>query len=369
MNIQGTYTNKGLALTAKTAVGVCLRVTRVVGGSGHTQDIPNAVQMSEIRQTLAVGEARCAGSTAVLPVTLAAVGLESSYTLTELGIYAEDPDEGEILYCVYRLDEPVTIQAGSDTVLRFYLRQTVSEDGGAAVLCSPAGLITESDCAPVRKMVLATGAPYRYAEIPALELQAYLDALPRLLTEHHDIVLTGTHTQYVRIEDFYGSGSLTLRADNLGGCVFTRGISVNNCSVPVKMEKLKWELASDVPQDDSYCVNCSSSEVIAQECSFNGYVLPDGGKVGRGATTINRAHFLLQDCKFCNLLIAVKCFCDGQIDIIDPGKKGEYRNNDVGAYTHFSGLVMLMSGIPSTLGGIRNVVDTGGLIVQDGKFI
>ena len=45
MNIQGTYTNKGLALTAKTAVGACLRVTRVVGGSGHTTDVPNAVQL------------------------------------------------------------------------------------------------------------------------------------------------------------------------------------------------------------------------------------------------------------------------------------------------------------------------------------
>ena len=97
MNIQGTYTNKGLALTAKTAVGACLRVTRVVGGSGYTADIPNAAALSEIRQTLAVGEARCAGSTAVLPVTLAAVGFESSYTLTELGVYAKDPNEVEIL--------------------------------------------------------------------------------------------------------------------------------------------------------------------------------------------------------------------------------------------------------------------------------
>ena len=169
MNIQGKYTNKGLALTAKTAAGACLRVTRVVGGSGHTTDVPNAVQLPEIRQTLAVGEARCTGNTAVLPVTLAAMALEDSYTLTELGIYAEDPDEGEILYCVYRLDEPTTIQAGSDTVLRFYLRQTVSKDGGAEVLCSPVGLITESDCAPVRKMVLAVGAPQRYVTVPASE--------------------------------------------------------------------------------------------------------------------------------------------------------------------------------------------------------
>ena len=216
MNIQGTYTNKGLALTAKTAAGACLRVTRVVGGSGHTTDVPNTVQLPEIRQTLTVGEARCAGDTAVLPVTLAAVGLESSYTLTELGVYAEDLNEGEILYCVYRVDEPVTIQAGSDTVLRFYLRQTVSKDGGATVHCSPAGLITESDCGPVRRKVLATGAPRRDVSLSASELQAYLDTLPRLLTEHYVITLSGTASEEVSVNGFYGCGSLLLRANNLG---------------------------------------------------------------------------------------------------------------------------------------------------------
>ena len=367
MNIQGIYTNKGLALAAKTAAGACLRVTRVVGGSGHTPDIPNAAQLSEIRQTLAVGEARCAGNTAVLPVTLAAVGQKSTYTLTELGVYAEDPNEGEILYCVYRLDEPTTIQAGSDTVLRFYLRQTISKDGGAEVLCSPAGLITESDCAPVRQKVLATGASSHAVTIPAAELQAYLDALPRLLTAHHDIVLKGTHTQPVLIADIYGSGSLTIRADNLGDCVFTRGISVNNCSVPVKMEKLKWAIGADMPQDEC-CITCSSCEVIARECSFNGYVSPAGDKTGRGATTINRAYLQLRDCQFRNLLVVVKCFGGGQIDVIEPDEKGEYRDNSVGAYTQFSGLIMLMSGIPSTLGGTGNAIN-GGAIVQDGKFI
>lgn len=368
MNIQGTYTNKGLALTAKTAAGACLRVTRVVGGSGHTADVPNAAQLPEIRQTLAAGAARCAGNTAVLPVTLAAVELGATYTLTELGVYAEDPNEGEILYCVYRLDEPVTIQAGSDTVLRFYLRQTVSEYGGAAVLCSPAGLITESDCAPVRKMVLTTDVSYRCVTIAASELQAYLDALPRLLSEHHIIILSGTHTQPVLIADFYGCGSLTLRAANLDDCVFTRNITVNNCSVPVKMEKLKWELGADITQIES-CLTCSSSEVMVWECSFNGYLPPDGGKLGRAATTIDRGYFYLRDCKFHNLYIVVNCYCAGHIDIIETETGGEYSGNDIGAYTHFSGLVMLASGIPPTLGGTRNVMKNGGAIMQDGKFI
>lgn len=368
MNIQGTYTNKGIALTAKIAAGACLRVTRVVGGSGHTTDVPNAVQLPEIRQTLTVGEARCGGDTAVLPVTLAAVGLESSYTLTELGVYAEDPNEGEILYCVYRLDEPVTIQGKSDTVLRFYLRQTVSEDGGAAVLCSPAGLVTESDCGPARKMVLATSAPRRYVAMSASELQAYLDALPRLLTEHHVITLSGTRTEPVQIEDFYGSGSLMLRADNLEDCVFTRKFTVNNCSVPVIMEKLKWELGSNIPYGES-CIFCTTSEVMAQECSFTGYVSPDGRQVGRAATTLTHGYFCLRDCKYHNLEIVINCFCAGYVNMVETEIGGEYSGNSIGVLNHHSGQVMFSDKIPATLGSGGNIMRNGGVIIQGGKFI
>jgi len=368
MNIQGTYTNKGLALTAKTAAGACLRVTHVVGGSGHTTDVPGATALSEIRQTLTVGEARCTGDTAVLPVTLAAVGLESSYTLTELGVYAEDPNEGEILYCVYRLDEPTTIWAGSDTVLRFYLRQTVSGDGGATVLCSPVGLITESDCAPVRKKVLATGAPDRAVTIPASELQAYLDALPRLLTEHYVITLSGTNSNIVYLNDFYGCGSLTFRADNLGDCVLTRKVTLKNCSALVTMEKLKWELGSNIPYGES-CIYCSTSEVMARECSFTGYVPPDGEQVGRAATTVNRGYCEFWDCKFHNFELVINCFGAGHVDIIETEVGGEYSGSKFGVYTHHSGVAMLSDRVPATLGSGGNVTRNGGVVIQNDKFI
>ena len=368
MNIQGTYTNKGLALTAKTAAGACLRVTRVVGGSGHTTDIPNAAQLSEIRQTLTVGEARCTGDTAVLPVTLAAVELGATYTLTELGVYAEDPNEGEILYCVYRLGEPVTLQAGSDTVLRFYLRQTVSKDGGATVLCSPAGLITESDCAPVRKKVLATSAPDRAVTIPASELQAYLDALPRLLTEHYVITLSGTNSNIVYLNDFYGCGSLTFRADNLGDCVLTRKVTLKNCSAPVIMEKLKWQLGSNIPYGES-CIYCSTSEVMARECSFSGYVSPDGEQVGRAATTVNRGYCEFWDCKFLNFEMVINCYGAGHVDIIETKVEGEYGGSKYGVFTDFSGVAMLSDRVPATLGSGGNVTRNGGVIIQGGKFI
>ena len=129
-----------------------------------------------------------------------------------------------VVATVDQVKEQPRIQAGSDTVLRFYLRQTVSGDGGAEVLCSPAGLITESDCGPVRRKVLATGVPSRAVTIPASELQAYLNSLPRLLTEHHDITLSGTNSDIVYVKDFHGYGSLSFHANNLGDCVFTRAL-------------------------------------------------------------------------------------------------------------------------------------------------
>lgn len=363
MNIQGTYTNKGLALTAKTAAGACLRVTRVVGGSGHTTDVPNAEKLEAIQQTLAVGEARCVGNTAVLPVTLAAVGLESSYTLTELGVYAEDPNEGEILYCVYRLDEPTTIQAGSDTVLRFYLRQTVSENGGAAVLCSPAGLITESDCGPVRRKVLTTGAPQRDVSLPASELQAYLSALPRLLTEHHVITLSGTNSDIVYVNGFYGCGSLTFRADNLGDCVFTKGFEIMNCSIPVYMKNIKCEL-DEMASPYRYCIFSERSEVQAETCSLNGHA-----KAGRGALASFNSSVVLKTCAFHDLEIAAITSWGGRIEVYGENPATDYSGNTTGIYLLKGGSVLLGNSIPDTLGGLYNERDGMSAIIKDGKFI
>jgi len=188
------------------------------------------------------------------------------------------------------------------------------------------------------------------------------------LTEHHVITLNGVCAEAIRVENFYGCGSLSLHAASLGDCVLTQNVYVSNCSVPVAMENLKWELGSSIPQHES-CITCSASEVTVWKCSFNGYLSPDQGAVGRGATTINRAYYYLRDCEFHNLEIAVDCYYAGHIDIIEAEKEVECSGNSIGVYIHISGLVLLSNGLPPTLGGIRNVIDGGGAIIQNGKFI
>ena len=361
MNIQGIYTSKGLALTAKTSAGACLRVTRVVGGSGHTTDIPNAAALSEIRQTLAVGEARCAGNTAVLPVTLAAMELEDSYTLTELGIYAEDPDEGEILYCVYRLDEPVTIQAGSDTVLRFYLRQTVSEDGGAMVLCSPAGLITESDCAPARKMVLAADAPNRTVTVPMEKLADYLAHLPRLLTERLTIEVSGEWTGEIPIVGFYGCGTLSIQG--VDTAVIHGGIKVYNCSCMVWLESLTIKATAETAAAGEYMLCCASAVAVwVTDCTLEGQKKLTGIRVTEGS----QVSVISSSVTCCTY--ALKTSTSSVAALVYSIGAG-YANNVTGVYAYNGGIAILGHQVPELLGGTSNVKDGGIIIRQNGTLL
>lgn len=159
MTLQGFYTNKGRALAAKITAGTTeMTVTRIVAGSGHTADIPSATDLPEQKQTLHTGIPSVSGSTATLPVTLLEAEAASSYDLTELGVYAADPDAGEILFQVYQLDRAEHIVTSDENALRFYLRQSIGSDG-VTVTCSPAGVLLEEDIAELR--VKAAHADHR----------------------------------------------------------------------------------------------------------------------------------------------------------------------------------------------------------------
>ena len=155
MNLQGFYTTKGLALAAKLAAGTALVITKVTAGAGETA--VGASALAAEKQTLTVGSAQTTAQTAALPVTLAETKASASYSLTELGVYARDPDVGEILYQVFRLDEARAIAAGGGSVYRFYLKETVGA-AGVTVSCSPSGLLIDEDLAPTRSKVLAAAA-------------------------------------------------------------------------------------------------------------------------------------------------------------------------------------------------------------------
>lgn len=215
MSFQGFYTTKGLALAAKLAAGTKLTITKVTAGSGETAK--TAATLAQEQQTLTAGTAAVSGQSAVLPVTLAKTGVSAAYSLTELGVYAQDPDAGVILFQVFRMDKPIPLTAGGENAYRFYLKQTVGA-AGISVTCSPAGLLIDEDLDPLRSTITALAARVnatdistRAVTVAAAELQAYIDALPRLLTEQITVKVTGTLSDSLYIQGFYGSGALTIQ--------------------------------------------------------------------------------------------------------------------------------------------------------------
>lgn len=99
----GNYTKKGLSLLSKLTQGNSLKITRAVTGTGYVSPSALADQtgVTGVKQTL-LFKAASYPETGVckLPMFLTNEGLASSYKARQIGIYALDPDHGEILYFI-----------------------------------------------------------------------------------------------------------------------------------------------------------------------------------------------------------------------------------------------------------------------------
>ena len=225
----------------------------------------------------------------------------------------------------------------------------------------------EQGIADVDVMVQANSVGSVSKSLNASELQGYLDSLPRLLTEEYYITLSGTCSQIVYLKGFYGCGSITLRAANLGDCVFTKNMEIISCHVPVNMEKLKWELNAESPSDRA-CIVCAGSTVNVEGCSFTGYVPSSGTKIGRGATTMKQGSVVLWNCAFHDLEIVLNTYMSGFISI-NGGPETDYSGNVTGVYAYQGGLIMLGDVVPPQVGGTGNVLNGGGAIIKGNVFV
>lgn len=359
MSFQGFYTTKGLALAAKIAAGTKLTITKVTAGSGETAK--SAATLAQEQQTLTAGTAAVSGEIAVLPVTLAEVNVSAAYSLTELGVYAQDPDAGEIIFQVFRMDTPVPLTASGENAYRFYLKQTVGA-AGITVTCSPAGLLVDEDLAPIRGKVLATSAPSRTVTLTAAELQGYLNALPKMLTENITLNVTGTLDSKLSLSGFYGSGSLTID----GGQAFTLSNSnialyVANCRIGVSfynMTILSTTAGGGFGAVDT-CYLASNSRIDFVRCTIQG----GGYNIGvrpRGVCVTS-----LQNCTLTGNYIALDIE-DGSVATVIDATCSE---NAIGGRVYNGGILLLAGTTPELLGGSVNNKQGGIIAKADGTLI
>lgn len=145
-------TTKGKALDAKVLAGACkLKLTKMKTGNGSPENIETLTDLKSPQQVVPISSVTTSDAgTADIEGVMTNVGLERGYFFKEWGLFAEDPDEGEILYMVLIDANPDYFQAeGTATALSLELHLTIGikdADSVTAVL-NPKGLLTLDDLA------------------------------------------------------------------------------------------------------------------------------------------------------------------------------------------------------------------------------
>lgn len=145
-----TVTNKGIALQAKQVSGATISFTRVVSGSGSvaTTNLKEQTAVSSIEQTLSVESLKMMDSKYAIKVILSNDDLTDEYNLSQIGFYATDPDEGEILFAISQIDEKKKIPTGASTPgYSIEFAFTFQNSNNATIVINPdmAGYVTREE--------------------------------------------------------------------------------------------------------------------------------------------------------------------------------------------------------------------------------
>lgn len=146
-------TNQGMALQAKLIAGTSLTITRAVTGSGYVNPTLLAQQtaVSNIQQTLTFRTISYPETGKVcVPTVLDNDELTTGYTAMQVGFYATDPDEGEILYFIAQADSGAGIPIPSETEMAsftaewdFYFQYGQADNVNVTV--DPAGAVSRTE--------------------------------------------------------------------------------------------------------------------------------------------------------------------------------------------------------------------------------
>jgi len=142
----GLLTTKGQALQAKVDAGQTeLLITKMKIGSGTADSLQNLTDLVEPQQNIAISGITAADNLTTITGVITNAGLTEGFYVRELGVYATDPDDGEILYSVTADSAPDYLPAEGDSVtvsqeFNYYI--AVSNASNVSATLSTSGLVT-----------------------------------------------------------------------------------------------------------------------------------------------------------------------------------------------------------------------------------
>jgi len=115
----------GQALKAKIEQGngqIPLKITRIVSASGTDPDPTNLTAVINPKLEFGITRVSTQGARTTIETILTNTGapsdgvppLATGYPMSQVGFYAEDPDEGEILYRISQYDNPIYVPAAQE---------------------------------------------------------------------------------------------------------------------------------------------------------------------------------------------------------------------------------------------------------------
>lgn len=142
-----TMTDVGATLQAKINAGLTtLNFTRVAIGSGNRiGDLGSATGLIKEELTLGINKITQNGNTVTIELTISNTGVKTGFKITEMGLFATDPDVGEVMYVALVDDNPDYMPSeGSSTVVQqeFQLQFTMSNTGNVSATINPNGFLT-----------------------------------------------------------------------------------------------------------------------------------------------------------------------------------------------------------------------------------
>lgn len=141
-------TEAGLALQAKLVDGQTLGFLRVAAGTGTVDPaaLANQTALVNEKQTLTFQPPNVLdGAKIKVPVMLNNIGLETGYTMQQLGFFADDPDDGEILYAIVQDEVGDTVPSQTESpgfVIEWAFVFQYGNAGSVTVTLDPVGLVS-----------------------------------------------------------------------------------------------------------------------------------------------------------------------------------------------------------------------------------
>ena len=145
-------TKQGRALEAKVTAGICkLELTKLKVGDGEPHEIESMTDLAAPKLDIGISSiSPTDAGICDIEGVITNAELEKGFYMRELGIYATDPEEGEILYAVDTDSHADYLQAkGSSTTLSvgLHVQVVITNADSVMAIIDPKGLTTRTDLA------------------------------------------------------------------------------------------------------------------------------------------------------------------------------------------------------------------------------